>query len=454
MLKHILAATSTLLLINTAFAKDIDTAAGVYRGYWLWNNQFAPLILNKTKNFYWNFNASVGMPTDYSSILEDRTDLSCTDDACLWVAKGMKNGDLNTHLLIMRNTNGANWSTVSMVANAPKEFSPEVINAVKCVNDSCYITGSYHSADGTLAPLFIRSDDDGKSWIFADMNSFFPNNQNQDSQQSMNDISCHDQYCVALGRSYDFNKGVYSNILLNSADKGVHWQASSNSNIADVGTIQTMQYKNGKFYLLTNQTASVGYTSAILASQDNGQTWMNMPINGLKSDASYILRTLDCNGMTCIAAGTMKKGSISRPFALISTNNGSSWDVSTNSISFTAESVGVEHLIATSKTWIMAGNAVQNNGMLTTPFMMMSKNQGLTWDNIDLSALLPSSIFNSLSTVNCVNDYCVADGFYYVQKSLSIPYILESLDGGETWTQSTISNLPNKMYAGRLLSAI
>lgn len=437
---------STLFLTTHVMAKDINTVAGIYRGYWIWNNQWAPLILDKTNNYDWNYNIAAAMPERFDSLIDNTTSLSCTDTACFFAGMGYEHNESTDHLFIMRSQDKKKWSTVQIIKNVPNDLMPSHINAFKCNDNSCYLVGDSSDKNG-YKPLFIRTNDNGTTWNYIDLMPYFPKKQDQDYDRTIRNIACHGNDCVAIAEWSNFDKNNRSFEILSSHDQGSNWQITPLEDT--IANITDLIFKNNTFFMIATTANNKVYQPNIFTSEDNGKTWKTAAINSLKNDISYQLQRIDCNNTYCIAAGSVKRLEANQIFTLISNDNGNTWNLNQNAIPYESESLTINNVIVNQSKWILSGNATFAN-LDHHSFVLLSNDQGKTWNTINFASM--SNREFELSNLKCVANYCVAIGIYDLSAGTqySLPSIFESLDEGQNWNQSTIRNLPNKLFASRL----
>ena len=174
-------------------------------------------------------------------------------------------------------------------------------------------------------------------------------------------------------------------------------------------------------------------------------------------------RSVSCDGSNCIAAGNYDNKTLPYPLLAVSTSAGGSWSyvVDGSTPSTPPNNYGGQGIFVSAScsglNCIAGGSYIDSVSGNTYPLLAASINGGQAWKYVidSGSNALPTDYLtgNGFNSVSCTGLYCTAAG-QYTSSSVTPPnnaLLLESIDGGQTWTtvvDSTLPTTPPHNYEG------
>ncbi len=241
-------------------------------------------------------------------------------------------------------------------------------------------------------------------------------------------ISCSStSFCVGVGSS---NNSSASAFYTNNA--GNSWTASNLP--AGLSTLFGVSCLSTSFCIAVGyENTSSSSIGVALVSTDGGANWSM----GSVPSTVDTLASVTCTSSTfCIAVGSNFSAATgtSTGSILISTNQGASW----TEANIPSGTSGLEGVSCQSSTFCIAGGELTNNNTgLNTSEDLYTLNGGTSWTLG--SAPSTASYFNSISCSSTTN--CIGVGaFYNSSTSSATGVIFNSSNGGQSWTQETISS--------------
>ncbi|MCL9683608.1 exo-alpha-sialidase [Legionella maioricensis] len=346
------------------------------------------------------------------------------------------NGSQSAPLSYTSSDHGATWSLSTILPPAQGGYN-NYLQGISCDSaNHCAAVGHYYNGSRYL-PLIYTSSDNGTIWS---LSTTQPPAQGSNNN-SLYSVSCDNAgHCAAVGF---YNNGSQDVPLsFTSSDRGVTWGPSTTlppaqgsapnylySVSCDGGShcVAVGHYYNGSRYL-----------PLIYTSSDNGTTWSlsTTPIPGSGNNSLY--GVFCTSSGHCAAVGYYNNGSQNVPLSYTSSDNGATWSVSTTMPPAQGSSDHLLYSVSCDNTNHCAAVGYYNNGSRNVPLSYTSSDNGATWS---VSTTMPSptqgSGANVLKSVSCDNtDHCAAVGTYN-NGSQSLPLSYNSSDNGATWSLST-----------------
>ena len=399
------------------------------------------------------------------------------------VAVGLYNSGNNVYrpLLAVSQNSGSTWTYPGSITSpdfaAPNSFTDVGgLGSSSCAGNTCIAVGQYRNVvqqppSSQFHPLLALSQDSGSTWTYPEsivFPIFTPSLYSYQRDGFFNSASCAGSTCIAVG-SYTDGEIPASKVrplLALSQDSGSTWTYPGSitapqfivNNFSNGGAFSGSSCSGslciavGSY--LDNENPSKGRPLLAL-SQDSGSTWTYPesitvpqfnPYNYVDLARFY---KASCSDHTCIAVGSYKDGSVTRPLLALSQDSGSTWTYSQSiaNIQFTATvpphtshpftDFGLLNSASCSGSTCIAAGLYSTTLFPTLtfrPLLAVSQDSGSTW-------VYPQSITDPLfpfntgafNSVSCSGSICMAVG-YYTDNSGTFPLLALSHDSGSTWT--------------------
>ncbi len=324
--------------------------------------------------------------------------------------------DDNTHiitpLLAVNDTQGS-WTSPTLPSITSGKFIAGTCSGQQATS-VCFAVGQ-DTSSGNSETLIYMSQDGGVTWTIPDLS-----NVGLPSAGSLSSVACEgdgaNAHCFIAGE-LDGNGAV----TLTTTDGGNTWTTGDPYN-SKYSTLLSATCGNQCFATGIDYGAEItlGFiafaNSAIALDEFSGAWFMNS----------------DCVEDSCVAVGANAKGG----FITSSTNY---WATSNEIYSGnfgTADDVfyGASCTKANDDNLCVTVGISQDE--MTTPVIYVNSNlTESTLHNWSAASISPSNLEGNLYSVSCTpsdtNSVCIAVG----QSNVGVPFILKSLDSGNTWTQ-------------------
>lgn len=332
-------------------------------------------------------------------------------------------------LLITSADAGLTWKKAALPPFLPNTIGYKQLADMTCHNSYCIAAANANaSSDGTTKTQLFTSFDNGITW----QNATIIHNKVSTESQSIDSISCNDDYCMVIG-----NDGE-TLLSYASYNKGVTWiQIPPPENIA-------VKY-GAKVYCFHGMCNAVGglydtlKDKMVTLTSVDGASWEAFSnINGVPNGSSFIDNVgLYCFDVNCVAAGntsSIKPGAM----FIYSRDGGINWQAI-----HTVSSVDLSNSVRLGRMFCDGDKCVAVGIALNQPIIFISQNKGMSWYKAPILNATPIKGFGILFDVACHDNVCIAAG----NENMSTPYIAKSVDYGMTWNRITkISNLPEKYF--------
>lgn len=415
--------------------------------------------------------------------------------------------------LAVSDTYGKNWSSLFINKEQfPSDFNNYgLLTGVNCNSSFCVATGYYSAKDKNnyqLFPPFLAvSKNQGKAWTYRSID--------YENEVHLSSVSCNQQICTAVGISYDksLKKFPFATVLSNQGDTHSYPEsivenlplneeaALNNVSCSDsvcvaIGGYRDLQknglpliavtkdqgkvweypmikfpvyYKNAVLSHVNckdNVCVAVGHYDRdnkkalpfFLVSHDKGSSWQISSISSpLVIEDNHLFKSLTCHHSTCIATGVYNLYDPSPvPLFMMSTDKGFSWfypkDFSSMLPTKDAAYTSINDVSCHGVTCIAVGEYRGEEGYLHTPLLAISHDIGKTWA---YKIPWPDS-YGDLNNISCNENYCSITGYAVMDENVQLPFLVVSHDNGLTWTTPlNTSTLPD-FIGGRIhgLSAL
>lgn len=200
---------------------------------------------------------------------------------------------------------------------------------------------------------------------------------------------------------------------------------------------------------ITHHDAQNNNFPGVLASANNGNTWLEQSLNLPDGFSTGQLLGIDCHATTCRAVGayTSLQGN-TQPAIATSTNTGATWSQQTLALPIGYNIGQMKSITCSGNNCLGAG--YYYNGTTLSPGIIKTMD-GTTWDQQILTISDPQSRGGELNGVSCTDTACLAAGFYVDNQVYNISTIYTSTDMGSTWSQQDV-NYPS--YTDSFFNAI
>lgn len=345
----------------------------------------------------WQANENIaGLPENLSHV--DLSDLSCVSNSCVVVGRyGDHSPDGSYKPMILRSEDtGKTWTFIKDIPSLyPQGYFFQNLT-VNCSGTNCAIAATAAKGDldsSTYIPFILTSHDSGNSWSFVDK----INNLNENHQNLLANITCNGSNCVAAGMEIDSKISDAKPLFIYSNDNGKTWshsskidglpQANNDINITTLNCSSELCVAGGA----NMRSDSDINTPQLFVSRDSGKSWTqaSLPIGERKHGT---INSIQCEGSSCIVLGGYPA------FILTSEDAGGSWQM-VEKISDQPSLLDVSSLNTLSckeKECVIAGTR-WDNGMYPA-FFLLSHDHGLTWEYNQNIIGLPQNEFSFFLT--------------------------------------------------------
>lgn len=289
-------------------------------------NQGLPVIATSTTGLSWKYQTltlpNISEPPYFSQV----DHIACTNKSCVIT------GDSSSIPFVgVSQDHGASWTFPPL--DALSKTRGNHFSSVHCQGDICAISGSH---DNRKTPFLLISHDAGQSWHVGKVPPL-PDLGPDVDDVSIRKINCSDSWCTAVGIFYTASQyySPYPAVII-SKDKGETWsypsalfslvpKEVSETLFNDVSCHDDVCMAVGGFVPKSDTCVTI---PLVVSSTDKGETWTYQPIRP-SNISSNILKNCDNNGLYniscdengCIAAGSHQ----SVPLLAVTHDKGKTW---------------------------------------------------------------------------------------------------------------------------------
>lgn len=251
------------------------------------------------------------------SFLCHNVQISCSGANCAIVGTAWKN-EIYYPYILMSHDSGRSWAVITKIADLPINQHNMLLN-VNCDASNCVAVGiQANLITHEMKPLFIYSNDAGKSWSFSkDVES--------NNGKGVVSVNCTGSFCIA-GGVVAFTKSSKNNSMLwISRDSGKSWTSPSINKLFTL--VNSVRCDDSSCIALNT------FPAFVLTSQDKGLSWKEAEISDPFHLMKYAsLSSLSCTGNVCSITGEyyLMGIGIVRPFFLLSHDHGMTWRFNQN----------------------------------------------------------------------------------------------------------------------------
>ena len=237
--------------------------------------------------------------------------------------------------------------------------------------------------------------------------------------------------------------GTSAPLLSASLDGGNTWAVETIANSPSTGIFNSSSCVGGGsdgICILVGASGTSSTVPLIALSTNGGSSWAVQALSGLPAEGVFNASACTGEGTTavCVAAGQDLTGS-SPPLLYVSQNGGNAWSKVSVVGAPTAGALNAATCTGTGATAVCMVAGIDNTS--GAPFLAVSTDGGSTWAVKSISGLPSTGSFDTAScTGSGATALCVAAG--QDTTGLNPPLLVESVDGGNTWSIPTISGLP------------
>lgn len=365
--------------------------------------------------------------------------------------------------LLAQSTTGE-WSYPStVISNLPTTpgFGDATIYTASCSGQLCIVAG--YDNDNVSTPFIAVSPSNANNWTYpVGSTGTWPSDLGDNAQ--FESASCSGSLCVVAGQY--FSTGKQYPIVAQSINSGVTWTypissstpppdlfiasalngASCSGNLCVVaGTYE--DNANANFYALLEQTTNGGTSWSIAIDRFTGPT-----LHNYNDDAEFT--SASCSGALCIAGGQYYNGSNNFAILAQTTNGGGTWTYAIDDIHGPSPALFEENSIFNSTSCsgnlCVAGGTYTDTGINERAMLVQSRDGGTTWTYV-IDALTGPQPANysaaaAFASVSCSGNVCAAAGQYTDTSSHEVPLLAQTIDGGLTWTYMIQDSNPPPNY--------
>lgn len=409
------------------------------------------ILLSNNDKTHWT-----PIPADFGNGSLDS--VNCDGNTCISIGLSPS----NIPLILNSVDGGKTWIENKNISSLPGALSNAKLFSIKCVGKVCNISGNILNENSKeILPLLLHSEDYGQYWTYTIPD--FPKKLGFESYglQIGLKLDCAKHSCIAVGW-FESKSQSYRPVLFTSQDLGRNWKYKSLNTILpdDIfrdGMLTDVSCENN-YCVAVGSYMLVGYQGAyplILTSRDGGLSWhMIKMINGFPLGLHLVIpTTVNCKNNSCIIGGG--RMFLNMPVLFVSNDAGITW---------TYKKVPISLPTSECELSILSDSSCEGNNCVAigaydfgppgkpTAFLISSHDKGNSWTHIKniLHApadLLANSMFNA---VNCIDKTCiVAGGYFQKDQDKTIPIILLSKNGGASWEYiNTIPSLSSTQLHG------
>ncbi len=265
------------------------------------------------------------LPEPQSSIDDKLTGVFCRLQHCVTIGYTQQ-GQYHKPISHQSHDEGETWTLSETIPPPMFDHSDSHLKSIACADEACVAAGYYTNLDDNILPLVYVSSDLGLHWAIA---STLPPPPEHSSIALLQDVSCHEQHCGAIGAYYPNGPQALGYF---SSDSGITWERSS-----IMPAIEPEQ--NITLTAITcgpKGCISVGYIQSSLheqrvpvsfVSSDYGQHWEKSAMQPLMNDEGLRteLHAVHCEQDACTAVGFFDDGRHTRPVGYYSLDFGQTW---------------------------------------------------------------------------------------------------------------------------------
>lgn len=303
------------------------------------------------------------------------------------------------------------------------------LNTVTCAQKTCLIVGSYkklNTSNVSQTPIILLSNDGGETFASI-LPTVFPDEMDQtdNTQASLNNISCTNNTCVAVGyylkKNSPINSSYYAPLIFISNNRGQTFNQSGTVILpSDAGdafaTLQSVTCSKqncvavGTYQTLAQQIASNGQTPLTVYSIDGGKTFISSsiatPADGVAG--FNLLHGVTClENNVCITVGEYQKPLFTfAPLIARSINQGQEWPsiikstIPSSPPSGIPESAELFSIACASPFCVSVGGYKPNTNETRIPLAVLSTDDGLTFSSAS-TCTLPENADTSNEQAAC-----------------------------------------------------
>ncbi len=253
-----------------------------------------------------------------------------------------------------------------------------------------------------------------------------------DGTQLIGDISCGSTTtCVAVPEQYG---NIPRAALIVTRNGGSTWTAATLPSAAQqIFTVSCPTASTCVAVGLLSQVGAGGVktvSAGSVTTTDGGTTWSTHPA----AIAGAAMQVVSCYSATrCVAAGMAQAGSNAvGPAGFVSTDGGSTW--AAYPMPGTSSDDALSMSCPSSTTCVATGTALPAGGGTATPWIVDTANGGTSWTTSTPPSTPPG--LDALTSVSCTSSttcLAVSPGNY----DTTTPIAIETTDGGSSWTSLT-----------------
>lgn len=114
---------------------------------------------------------------------------------------------------------------------------------------------------------------------------------------------------------------------------------------------------------------------------------------------------------------------------------------------------GLSAISCTDDMCVAVGGYSNDSTTQGSPLLLVSRDLGNTWSNIQNISHLPKMQSGSLNTITCTKNFCIAGGVATLKGTGDqVPMLITSSDNGQSWTYVQNINYPPKIHFASLKS--
>jgi hypothetical protein len=311
-----------------------------------------------------------------------------------------------------------------------------------CSGTLCVASGESNDSSGDANPLLLTSFDSGNTWNVVTFGTITYGN--------FDGVSCTNAttpVCVATGTG--FNGTTPVPFVVASTDGGHTWAIKTITGLVGATAFNKPSCTGDNTSTLCVATGLQadpvsGYNIPLIAVSTDGDTWTVKSIAGLPAPTTNSqLYQVSCAG-TGSAAFCAAIGDVDGNKSIItSTDAGNTWTLA----NITATPTGGDYYSVNCSAGAGYGICSVSGGFAPAraagPFVLQSIDGAQTWNAVTIPGLpTTDGQFNSTTcTGSGANAICIASGYQAIAGGVA-PLLAQTTNGGSTWAMQTVTSMP------------
>lgn len=313
------------------------------------------------------------------------------------------------------------------------------VTATHAVTVSFYVPLMVAVGEGFSGPKLVQSLDKGVTWVEKSIGSFVDG--------TLYDTSCtgteSTAVCTAAGIGDPDGSDLFP-LLAVTRDNGVTWNQATIPVFPENAQLNTTSCTGSgstAFCLAAGHhtLADPTVTPILVKSVDGGVSWSSVSIPGITLSGTLTDSSCTGTGVNNVCTIIGKDIAVSRPLLVVGTADGTSWSVAADITVFTSVTLNTTSCTGSGSSAVCVAAGKDSSA----PFIAVSTNGGTTWSRQIISGLPATGEFKASScTGSGTNVICSVAGVDN-SNSKAMLWVLNASSGVPAWTAPTLSGSSN-----------